>query len=182
MVYFLLADGFEESEAIVPIDILKRAGEKVMTVSFTENLFVTGTHNITLKCDININEAKFSDMSAVVMPGGMPGADNLDKSPKINEILKIASDKGAVMGAICAAPMILGKRGFLKGKKATCYQGFENSLIGADVIKSAAVKDGKIVTASGAGGAFEFGFELINAIRSDSEISDKIKKQINFFR
>lgn len=85
MVYFLLADGFEETEAIVPIDILKRAGFDVKTVSFKDGLFVTGNHNITVKCDINLKDGDFSDITAVVMPGGMPGADNLDKEPKTDE-------------------------------------------------------------------------------------------------
>lgn len=179
MVYFLLADGFEETEAIVPIDILKRAGFDVKTVSFKDGPFVTGNHNITVKCDINLKDGDFSDITAVVMPGGMPGADNLDKEPKTDEILKSAKEKNAVMAAICAAPMILGKRGYLEGKKATCYQGFEGFLKGAQVLRKAAVRDEKIVTASGAGGAFEFAFELLCALGSDP---GKIKKQINFFR
>ena len=169
MVAFLLAEGFEETEAIVPIDILKRAGFDVKTVSISESLFVSGSHGITVKCDKLSEELDFSELEAVVLPGGMPGTLNLDKSQFTDKILSFAVSNNLVVGAICAAPSVLGKRGYLKGKKAVCFTGYEKELMGAEVLNRPAVRDGKFVTAWGAGGAFEFGFELINALKNENE-------------
>ena len=168
MIAFLLAEGFEETEAIVPIDILKRAGFDVKTVSISESLFVSGSHGIAVKCDKLSEELDFSELEAVVLPGGMPGTLNLDKSQFTDKILSFAVSNNLVVGAICAAPSVLGKRGYLKGKKAVCFTGYEKELMGAEVLNRPAVRDGKFVTAWGAGGAFEFGFELINALKNEN--------------
>ncbi len=160
MVYVLLADGFEEVEAITPIDYLRRCeGVKVTTVGIGKKT-VTGSHGITITCDCEDKKADFSEMQMVVLPGGMPGTLNLEKSKVVQQVLDAAWEKGAYIGAICAAPSILGHKGFLNGKRAVCFPGFEKELAGAEVLAKPVCVDGKIITAKGAGAANQFAFAL----------------------
>lgn len=133
MIYVLLADGFEEIEAITPIDIMRRAGLDVRTVSVSEDLYVTGAHDICVKADISMKGVNLGMMDMLVLPGG-PGHENLDKSKYVHELIDYAAENGKYIAAICAAPSVIGKIGLLKGKKATAFPGYEKYLLGAEVL------------------------------------------------
>ena len=178
MVYVFLADGFEEIEALTPVDILRRGEVAVKTVGVGSKE-ITGSHGISVICDMCDTDFDFSDMDAVILPGGMPGTLNLEKSQTVQSALLFAYENGKIIGAICAAPSILGKNGFLKGKKATCFDGFEKYLYDADVVKCSAVRDGNIITACGAGAAHNFGFELLSVLKGE-EISMSLKKSMKY--
>ena len=198
MIVMFLAPGFEEVEALAPLDLLRRAGLEVVTVAVREaktnklidklgrigvsasNLWddprtVTGAHGITVTADIT--EATLpgrlarASLEAVILPGGMPGTTNLDASPVVEKTLELAAAKDAYLCAICAAPLVLGKRGYLTGKRATCYPGFEAYLTGAEV-GGKVIRDGRIVTAAGMGVAQEFGLELVSALVSPEKARD----------
>lgn len=166
MVYMFLANGFEEIEALCPLDLLRRAGVDVKTVAVgAESLTVTGSHGITVLADMD--EKDFSDGAPemVILPGGMPGATNLDNSKVVDGAIRAALACDAYLTAICAAPMILGKRDVLQGKRAICFPGFEEYLHGATVAAERVVRDGKIITAAGMGVALDFGLALVAALR-----------------
>ena len=172
MVYLLLADGFEECEALYPLDLLRRAGVDVKTVSVSGAPTVTGAHGVCVWADL-LPEGAREAAEMVFLPGGMPGSLNLDASPVTDRILAATVEAGGRLAAICAAPLNLGRRGLLSGRRAVCYPGFENELIGAVVEKLPVVTDGNITTARGAGVALEFGAELVSLI-SGKEKSDSI--------
>lgn len=164
MVYVFLAEGFEEMEAIAPIDLLRRAGLSVTTVGVTGKL-VSGAHGIPVTADITENDlADFSDAEMIVLPGGMPGTLNEEKSAVVQSAIDHCMKNNIHIGAICAAPSILGHKGILDGKTAVCYPGFESELPGADVSYDGVVTDGNITTARGAGVAAEFGLELARVL------------------
>lgn len=166
MVYMFLANGFEEIEALCPLDLLRRAGVEVTTVSIGgDALKVTGSHGITVLADMD--ESEFADESPemVILPGGMPGATKLDNSTVVDGAIRAALSHDAYLAAICAAPMILGKRDLLVGKRAICFSGFEQYLNGATVAAERVVRDGKIITAAGMGVATDFGLALVAALR-----------------
>jgi 4-methyl-5(b-hydroxyethyl)-thiazole monophosphate biosynthesis len=175
MVYLLLAEGFEEIEALAPIDILRRAGVNVETVGITGKS-VTGSHGITFEADILPAQACES-MDMLILPGGMPGTDNLDRSPDMSILLDRALASGAYIAAICAAPKILGERGLLAGKRAVCYPGYEEMLSGAEIVHDSVVTDGRFITARGAGVALDFAFELTSLLTSP-EKSASIKSSM----
>ena len=157
MVYVFLADGFEEMEAIAPIDLLRRAGKEVVTVGVTGKT-VMGAHGIPVTADITENElTSFEGTEMIVLPGGMPGTLNLEKDEKVNSFIDYAYAKGKYVCAICAAPSILGKKGLLEGKEAICFPGFEEYLYGASVSDKSVCVDGKIITAKACGVALKFG-------------------------
>ena len=164
MVYVFLADGFEECEALAPVDILRRGGIQVQTVGVGGKT-ITGSHGIPVTCDMTADEAVTRDLEAVVLPGGMPGTLNLEKSPAVQAFLEYAHEQDLLIAAICAAPSVLGHKGYLKGKRATCYPGFEKDLTGAQPTGEPVVKDGNILTAYGAGAAFAFGLALLAALK-----------------
>ncbi|MBO5321730.1 MAG: DJ-1/PfpI family protein [Clostridia bacterium] len=177
MVYLFLADGFEECEALTPLDILRRGGVTVKTVSIG-NEFITGAHGITVKCDILENDILLNeDLEAVILPGGMPGTINLENNQTVRNAVSFAETHGKLICAICAAPKILGGMGLLEGKNATCFPGFEEELKGAVISDKFVVIDSNIITAKGAGVAFEFGFEILAHLK-DSETADSLKKQM----
>lgn len=179
MTYVFLADGFEELEAFAPVDILRRGGCDVVTVGVTGKT-VNGSHGIKVECDKEISEITLSDsIDAIVLPGGMPGTLNLEKNQFVQKAIDYCFSENKIIGAICAAPSILGHKGLLTGKSATCFNGFEKDLVGAKVISNPTVKDGNIITAFGAGAAFQFGFLLLSAIK-DTCTSEKIKKSMRF--
>ena len=160
MIIVLLADGFEEIEALTPVDLLRRAGLDVKTVGAYGKIAV-GSHGIPVVCDLLTNEVNLSDVSTVIFPGGMPGSLNLDALPFTNEVIESVLARGGRIAAICAAPLIFGRRGLLNGKCATCYPGFEKELIGATCTGEAVVTDGQITTARSMGVALEFAKELV---------------------
>lgn len=163
MIYVFLANGFEETEAITPIDMLRRCGKEVITVGVTGKT-VTGSHNIPITCDITIDETVTEGLEMIVLPGGMPGTKYLAADKRVNELIAYSYENKLLIGAICAAPSILGGLGLLDGRKAVCYPGFETALKGAQVLTVPAVRDGNIITARGAGAALEFSEELISAL------------------
>ena len=163
MIAVLLADGFEEIEALTPVDMLRRAGLEVLTVGITSKIAV-GAHGISVICDKLPEEIDLDMISTVILPGGMPGSLNLDASAFTDEILKSVNARGGRIAAICAAPLVLGRRGLLEGRRATCYPGFENELVGATVTDESVVTDGNITTARGMGVALEFSKELISLL------------------
>ena len=132
-VYVLLADGFEELEAIAPIDILRRMELNVVLVGVTSKQ-VRGSHGIEITADRTLNQLKSETPAAVILPGGMPGTKNLDATRPVGEMVRRTAADGGVVAAICAAPMVLGRLGLLEGKKATCYPGFEEHLLGAEKV------------------------------------------------
>ena len=169
MIYVFLAEGFEEMEAIAPVDILRRCGASVLTVSISEDREVKGAHGITVLADALASVCNFGDADAVILPGGLPGADNLENSELVKKAVLGANEKGAICAAICAAPKVLGKFGLLKGKKATCYPGFENELSGAETTCAKVVVSDNIITACGAGAAYDFGFTLAKELGYSAE-------------
>ena len=162
MIYVLLADGFEEIEALTPVDILRRAGADVLTVGVNSKK-VTGSHNITVEADILIEDVNKNDLECLIVPGG-PGYKNIEKSESAVCLIKFAKDNNILLCAICAAPSILGRLGLLKGLKATCFPGYEQELKGADVLDDKAVFDSQVITGKGAGAAAEFGFLIAEKI------------------
>ncbi len=178
MIYVFLAEGFEEIEALATIDILRRAGMDVETVSVTEKREITGSHAITVIADITGKEVKLNSMEAVVLPGGMPGTLNLKASDSVKSAIKYAFDNNKLMCAICAAPLVFGNAGFLKGKKAACYPGFETELIGADVVYEPVIRDGNIITSRGAGTAHLFAFEILKYFGKEKEAAELYKGMI----
>ncbi len=176
MVLILLADGFEEIEALTPLDVLRRAGLTVKTVGVGAK-FITGSHGIRVECDLTENEARAISAELVIFPGGMPGAVNLDASPLTDEVIKSTLASGGRLAAICAAPLVLGRRGLLSGKRAVCYPGFEDELVGASVCYEPVVTDGNITTARGMGAALDFALELTSLLCS-RECAESIAKAI----
>ncbi len=177
MLYCFLADGFEELEAIAPIDVLRRAGVDVVTVGVTGKN-VTGAHNITFVSDITADELELTDdLEAVFLPGGMPGTLNLEKSERVQSAIDFAASKGKLICAICAAPSILGHKGLLKGKRATAYPGYEKELDGAIAEGDFVACDGNFITAKGAGVATEFGLAIVSYLVGE-EKSAEIKALI----
>lgn len=177
MVYVLLADGFEEIEAIEPIDIMRRGGVEVKTVGVTGE-WVTGAHGISVKADIGINEVDGDSMELLMLPGG-GGHELLDASNAVHALISYAVANKKYVSAICAAPSILGKKMLLEGKKATCFPGYEKYLYGAEIVPDKAVVDGKFITGKGAGAASEFGF-LILSLLKDKATADKIKEIMQY--
>lgn len=171
MVYVFLANGFEEIEALCPVDLLRRAGVEVTTVGIGSEV-IRGAHGITVHADIPDIMYKDPSPEMIILPGGMPGAENLDRSRIVDTAINIASKKGAYIAAICAAPFLLGKRGILRGKKAVCFPGFEDILDGASIVDGdSVVIDGNIITAKGMGAAVSFGLTLVSLLRGNETAS-----------
>ena len=166
MIYLFLANGFEEIEALCPLDLLRRAGLKVTTVGVGGTRIV-GAHGIAVEADIADGDYADDAPEAVILPGGMPGAKNLDESRTVDVAIFAAAHRGALIGAICAAPFLLGRRGLLAGKEAICFPGFEPELKGAVISKKRVVRDGNIVTAAGMGVALDFGLALVAALKGE---------------
>lgn len=183
MVYIFLASGFETVEALCPVDIMRRAGIEVTVVSLNKTVAVRSSLNVIVEADVAVKtlpspEKVIEGLEAVVLPGGMPGAANLDADPVVNAYINAAAIAGKYVAAICAAPFILGKRGLLEGKKAVCYPGFEDKLEGASLVTDKkVVTDGKIITAKAMGASYEFGLELVRCLRGYGE-SEKIRDSI----
>ena len=176
MVLVLLADGFEEIEALTPVDMLRRAGVEVKTVGISGKT-ATGSHGIPVLCDLLPEEVNTEDVSLAVFPGGMPGALNLDASPFTDKIIEEVTKNDGRLAAICAAPLVLGRRGLLKGKRATCYPGFEGELIGASVLSDGVVTDGNITTAKGMEVSLAFALELVSLLVSE-DMAESLSKGI----
>lgn len=178
MVYVFLADGFEEIEALAPVDILRRGGVETLTVGVGKKT-VKGSHGIPVLCDLSAEEINPHKIEAVVLPGGMPGTINLENSDVVKSAVEYACENKKIIGAICAAPSILGKMGVLNGKRATCFPGFEKYLSGAVFCDEAVVRDDKVITSRGAGAALDFGFCLLSALKGDAE-AEKLSRDMKY--
>lgn len=176
MVYVFLADGFEIIEALAPVDMMTRAGIEVKTVGVTGEL-VKSSCGVSVKSDITIDEFDFYKVEAIVLPGGMPGTLNLENNTAVQRAIDNAVNIKVLICAICAAPSILGHKGLLSGRKATCFPGFEEALEGAQLSDSYVVRDGNYITARGAGVCIDFGLEIVKYLKG-GELADKIRASI----
>lgn len=164
-ILLFLAEGFEEIEAVAPIDVFRRAGIDVTTVSVSDKLTVTGAHGIGVNADVIFEKADLSGDFLIYLPGGMPGTTNLDNHTGLKNLIEKQAAKGATIAAICAAPSILGKMGLLKEKEAICYPGFESFLTDAKISSSTIVKSGNILTAKGPGVAIPFALKIVEELK-----------------
>lgn len=176
MIAVFLGNGFEEIEALAVVDILRRAELEVAAVGVGGRM-IKGAHGIDVAADIEDIQLNEKELEAVVLPGGSRGTHNLERSPVVQRSLEHAVKKGLPVCAICAAPSILGHKGYLKGREAICYPGFEQDLIGAKISSSPVVCDGQFITAKGAGVAIEFGLKIVSELVSP-ECADSIRKAI----
>ncbi len=180
MIYVFLAQGFEEIEALAVVDVLRRAELDVITVGVGED-FVIGSHQIPVAADIRDKNLVLDEkVEAIVLPGGMPGTLNLEKNEYVQKAIDWAVENDKLVCAICAAPSILGHKGLLNGKKATCFPGFEEELFGAEVSKNFVVKDGNFITAKGMGSAIEFGLQIAEILTNPLEVK-KIRASLQIY-
>ena len=180
MIYVFLAPGFEEIEALAVVDVLRRAELEVLTVGVGED-FVIGSHQIPVAADIHEKYLVLDEkVEAIVLPGGMPGTLNLEKSANVQKAINWAVENNKLICAICAAPSILGHKGLLDGKNATCFPGFEEELFGATISKDFVVKDGNIITAKGMGSAIEFGLQIAEVLTNPLEVK-KIRASLQIY-
>lgn len=174
MIYVMLAEGFEEIEALTVVDYVRRAGIELKTVGVMGKT-VTGSHGICVTADLLPEETEVPDM--VVLPGGLPGTNYLNESDYVKEQITACLKKGGMVAAICAAPLVLGGMGLLDGKQAICYPGFEEQLRGATIATTPVVRDGAVITAKAAGVANEFAYEIIAAF-AGHEKAKEIRNQV----
>ena len=160
-IFVFLADGFEEIEALAPVDILRRAGLSVKTVSVMDEQVVAGAHGVPVLADVMFDEVNAEDAEMILLPGGLPGATNLDAHQGLSQMILDFAKEEKPLAAICAAPLVFGNRGLLEGKKATCYPGFETYLKGAQYTAALVEKDGNFITGKGPGAAMEFAFAIV---------------------
>ena len=156
-----LATGFEETEALFPLDILRRGGMDVKTVSVTGEKVVVGAHGVPVGADVLFEDLNQEDVEMIVLPGGLPGATNLDAHPGLDKLIMDFAAAKKPLAAICAAPMVYGKRGLLNGKKATCYPGFDKFLEGAEYTGNLVEVADNFITGKGPGAAWKFGFAIL---------------------
>lgn len=177
MVYLFLADGFEEVEALTPVDYLRRAGVEVKTVTISDNNIVTSARNIEVLADIDLLEVDMKNCDMIVLPGGLNGMINLKNNDRVQEIIKHCIDNNIYVASICASPTILGEKGYLKGLNATCYKGMEDLLVGANVSYQPVVVDKMFITGRGAGVSNQFSFKLIEVL-CGKEKSEEVKESV----
>ena len=172
-VYEFLANGFEEIEALAPVDILRRGGVDIHTVSITGSEWVESAHGVTMKADLMFEDIDpFEEVDMLLLPGGMPGASHLNEHAGLREALIEHNALGKRIGAICAAPMVLGSLGILKGRRATCYPGFDKYLDGAEYTAELVTVDGNITTSKGPATVFMYGFYLLRQLTSEANAEE----------
>lgn len=179
MIYVLLAEGFEEVEAIAPVDVMRRNGLNVAIVG-VEGKEICGAHSMKISADVMIDDINLEDVEGIILPGGMPGTLNLQKNDKVNQLIAYCAENELLIASICAAPMILGELGLLKGREAVCYPGFEEHLNGADICDCSVVVSDNIITAKGAGAALEFGSAIVDYFSGESGVGDEILSQMQY--
>lgn len=180
MIYVFLAPGFEEIEALATVDVLRRAELEVCTVGVGED-FVIGSHQIPVAADIYERDLVLDEkVEAIILPGGMPGTLNLEKSPVVQKAIDWAVENNKLVCAICAAPSILGHKGILNGKEATAFPGFEAELSGAVLSEEYVARDGNIITARGMGSSIEFGLQIAEALAGDNT-ANKIRASLQIY-
>ncbi len=178
-IYIFFADGFETVEALAPVDVMRRAGIEVVTVSIMGRKEVLSAQGVTVVADALFEECDFSQGDAFVLPGGGVGTDNLSAHEPLRALLKDVSAQGKLVAAICAAPMVLGRTGLLEGKKATCYPGCESDLFGAEYTAAAVEVCGNIITGCGPGVSFDFGFAIVEHF-CGAEVVNTLRAQMQF--
>ena len=177
MVYVLLGTGFEETEAIAPIDLLRRADIQTLTVG-VDGKTVTGSHGIPIAADIELGQMDLTDMDMIVLPGGLGGVATARSSQAALDALRFAWDNGKYVAAICAGPTVLADLGITDGKQATCYPGCESGMGSAQMVSDAAcVQDGRLITGTSAGCAIPFALKLVEALKG-AEVAQRIANQI----
>ena len=177
MVYMLLGTGFEETEAIAPLDLLRRAGLEVLTVGLNGKV-IYGSHNIGIEADIEIHEMDLTNLEMIILPGGLGGVASIRSCRSAMEAVRFAYENGKYTTAICAGPTVLADLGITDGKNATCYPGCESGMGSAILAQDAAcVRDGKLITGTSAGCAIPFGLALVEALKG-KEVADAIARQI----
>ena len=176
MVYMLLGTGFEETEAIAPLDLMRRAGIPAATVGLNGKI-IKGSHGIGVEADMEIGELDLTDMDMIVLPGGLGGVASIRACEAAMNAVRFAWENGKYVAAICAGPTILAQLGITDGKNATCYPGCEAQMGSANMVHAAAVTDGRIITGTSAGCAIPFGLALITALKGQ-EAADAIASQI----
>lgn len=177
MVYMLLGTGFEETEAVAPLDLLRRAGVQVLTVG-VNGKHIAGSHGIVVEADITIGEMDLTNMEMIIIPGGLGGVSSLRASEAALAALRFGWENGKYVAAICAGPTILADLGITDGLRATCYPGHEKYMGSAKMQENAAVvTDGKLITGTSAGCAIPFGLALVEALKG-KEAAEAVKKQI----
>ena len=172
-----LADGFEEIEGLTVVDLLRRAGVDVTTVSIMKRNLIHGTHGIDIAADCLFEEKEYGEEDMLVLPGGMPGTTYLGEHKELNELLKKFDKEEKYLAAICAAPSVFGKAGFLRGKKATCYPSMENTLEGAEFVEESVVRSGHVITSRGLGTAIDFALTLVEVLKN-KETAEELKRSI----
>ena len=177
--YEFLADGFEDIEALAPVDILRRAGVEVTTVSIGSTTAVTSAHGVTVEADTTFGQASLDDADLLLIPGGMPGAKNIDEHEGVRQAVVRQAKAGRLVGAICAGPMVLGHLGLLRGRRATCYPGFEDQLEGAEYTAAQATIDGNIITGKGPGATLNYAF-LIAEVMKGSRVAEALKESMMY--
>ena len=164
-VYVFLADGFEDVEALIPVDVWRRGGMDVVTVSTTEFPLVQSAHQVNIEADVMFEQCDFSDADLFFLPGGMPGASNLFAHKGVCKAIVDQFAAGKKVAAICASPaVVLAPLGILDGKKATCYPGFEKALVDATYTGDLVTVDGNVTTGEGPAAAFPFAYELLSQL------------------
>lgn len=169
-VYEFIANGSEEIEALTVIDVLRRGGIDVKTVSIAGSEYAELSHGVTMKCDTTIEAADLSDADMLLLPGGLPGAYNLNEHEGVRQALLKQAEAGKKLGAICAAPLVLGSLGLLEGKKATCYPGFEDQMTGAEYTHDIFTIDGNIVTGEGPAATLPYSYAILGMFAENSVV------------
>lgn len=178
-VYLFLADGFETVEALAPVDVMRRAGIDVVTVSIMDGREVLSAQGVPVVADVMFGEASYDDADAFVLPGGGVGTDNLSAHTQLRALLVEADGKGTLIAAICAAPMVLGRIGILEGRKATCYPGCEGDLSGAEYTAAGVEQSVNIITGCGPGVSFDFGFAIVERL-CGGNVVETLRSQMQF--
>ena len=179
--YLFFAEGFEEVEALTVVDLLRRGKIDCITVSVSGDYDVTGSHGITIRADRLFEEGVLSDADMLILPGGMPGTNNLKAHAGLDKLIRQYDTDGKYLAAVCAAPTVYGEKGLLEGKNATCYPGMEDGLKGVNAKTDPVVHDGQYITSRGMGTCIDFGLKLIELLES-KEIADTIGRAVVYLK
>lgn len=176
-----MADGCEEIEGLTVVDIVRRAGFEILTISIMGKPEVTGSHNITFQTDAVSSEVNYDELDGIVLPGGMPGTLKLGEDETVNQVIKKFASEDKLVAAICAAPSVLGAAGILNGRKATAHPGFEEKLTGAEVVYENVAVDGNVITSRGMGTAIDFALAIAEYF-TDEETVAKVVQGLVYYR
>ena len=178
-IYQFMAEGFEDVEALAPVDILRRGGQEIVMVSITGSEYVTSAHGVAVKADALFEEVDLGDADLLMLPGGLPGSTNLNAHEGLRKAIVEHYNAGKRIAAICAAPMVFGSLGLLEGKRATCYPGCEGTMIGADYTKELVTIDGNIITGEGPAAAFPYAYTILE-ILAGKDVADQLREGMMF--